>query len=71
VRAALHHEFIRPGLLPNALGAVFDELQRERQSADYDMRFLPGEAVAEERMRQTGDFVTAVRVYLLANGFLS
>lgn len=71
VRAALHQEFVRSGLLPAALGSIFDVLQRERQSADYDMRFLPGEEVAEERITQTGDFVDAVRIFLSANGFLS
>jgi len=71
VRSALAQFLIKTGELPNALGKTFDDLQRERESADYNMRYLPGPEIAHERLQQAQEFVDAAKTYLHERGFFN
>lgn len=70
VRAAVSQYLIKTGELPHTLGDTFADLQRERESADYNMRYLPGPEIAENHLRQAEEFVEIAQDYLRQRGFL-
>lgn len=69
IRSALSQYLIKTGELPDTLGDVFAVLQRDRESADYDMRYLPGPEIANNHMRQAEEFVDIAKDYLRQQGF--
>ena len=70
VRAAVHQYLVRPGILTLAQGKLFDQLQYDRQDADYDMQYAPGAGVAAERLVQSRGLVEQANAYLQNNGYL-
>jgi uncharacterized protein (UPF0332 family)/predicted nucleotidyltransferase len=71
-RSALSEYFIRMGTLPEHLGDIYKLLQGEREMADYKLAAdPPWEDIAEIRLEQAKEFVTAIRDYLTANQFLT
>lgn len=69
IRSALSQYLIKTGELPDTMGVLFTDLQRDRESADYDMRFLPGPETANLHMRQAEEFVEIAKEYLRRQGF--
>ena len=70
IRSAFSQFFIHERIFPVAFGDLFNTLQEERESADYNMTYLPGEEVAEERFEQATHFVQTIHDYLRERGFL-
>ena len=70
IRSAFSQYFVHKHIFPDAFGDLFDTLQKERESADYNMTYDPGEEVAEERLTQAHHFVQTIRDYLKERGFL-
>ena len=70
IRSAFSQYFVHKRIFPDAFGDLFDTLQKERESADYNMTYLPGEEVAEERLDQARHFVQTIRDYLKERDFL-
>ena len=70
VRAAVHQYLVRPGILTPAQGKLFDQLQYDRQDADYDMQYAPGAEIAAERLEQSRGLVEHANAYLQNNGYL-
>ena len=70
IRSAFSQYFVHKRIFPDAFGDLFDTLQKERESADYNMTYDPGEEVAEERLAQAKHFVQTIRDYLQERGFL-
>ena len=70
VRSAFSQYFVHKHIFPDAFGKLFETLQEERESADYNMTYEPGEEVAEERLEQARHFVQSIRDYLRERGFL-
>jgi uncharacterized protein (UPF0332 family)/predicted nucleotidyltransferase len=71
IRSALSQYLIKTGELPDTLGIVFTDLQRDRESADYDMRYLPGPETADNHMKQAQEFVEIAKDYLRQQGFFN
>jgi len=69
VQAALNEFLIKPGELNVELGKTFALLRQERESADYDMQYIPGEEVAQHRLKSARQFVVAAQNYLQERGF--
>ena len=70
VRAAVHQYLVRPGILTPAQGRLFDQLQYDRQDADYDMQYAPGAEIAGERLVQSRGLVGQADAYLQNSGYL-
>ena len=70
VRAAVHQYLVRPGILTPAQGKLFDQLQYDRQDADYDMQYAPGAEIAAERLVQSRGLVEQADAYLQNSGYL-
>lgn len=70
VHSALGEFLIKTGELPDSLGDTFTVLQRDRISADYDMRYLPGSETAHQRLQRAEEFVDIAKTYLRERGFL-
>ena len=70
VRAAVHQYLVRPGILTSAQGKLFDQLQYDRQDADYDMQYAPGAEIAAERLVQSRGLVEQADAYLQNSGYL-
>lgn len=70
VRAAVHQYLVRPGILTSAQGKLFDQLQYDRQDADYDMQYAPGPEIAAERLVQSRGLVEQATAYLQNSGYL-
>jgi uncharacterized protein (UPF0332 family)/predicted nucleotidyltransferase len=70
IRSAFSQYFVKKSIFPKAFGDLFETLQKERESADYNMTYLPGEEVAEQRFEQAQNFVQTIRDYLKERGFL-
>lgn len=70
VRSAFSQYFVHKHIFPDAFGKLFETLQEERESADYNMTYDPGEEVAEERLEQARHFVQTIRDYLTERNFL-
>ncbi len=50
VRAALHRELIKPGVLPKDVGLLYDELFEDRQHGDYLVSIEFDRATVERRI---------------------
>ena len=70
VRAAVHQYLVRTGILTPAQGKLFDQLQYDRQDADYDMQYAPGPEIAAERLVQSRGLVEQATAYLQNSGYL-
>jgi len=70
VRAAVHQYLVRPGILTPAQGKLFDQLQYDRQDADYDMQYAPGAEIAAERLVQSRGLVEQANAHLQNSGYL-
>ena len=70
VRAAVHQYLVRPGILTPKQGKLFDQLQYDRQDADYDMQYAPGAEIAMERLEQSRGLVEQASAYLQNSGYL-
>jgi len=70
VRSAFSQYFVHKHIFPDAFGKLFETLQEERESADYNMTYDPGEDVAEEWLGQAKYFVQTIRDYLTERNFL-
>jgi len=57
VRAALHHDFVKTGLIPVKYGKLYDALLRDREEADYVAFVNFDRKVIKEELVQTKDFI--------------
>jgi uncharacterized protein (UPF0332 family) len=65
-----NREFIRTKLLPQEIYKVINNLNNERQSADYYYFASYTSEECEECIVQATSFVDAVRTYIIQGGFL-
>lgn len=61
VRAALHREFVKPGLLDKSLGRLYDELFNARQQGDYVPLVEFERDVVIEQANDVGEFLPQLR----------
>lgn len=66
----LHRDFGRTGRLAPELIGLLSELQTHRESADYDAAAVFTEAMANDALSRTSQFVEAAIKLLKAEGYL-
>jgi len=57
VRAALHREFVKTGLVPARMGILYDALLRDREDADYMAFTELDPEVLKEELIQVKEFL--------------
>ncbi|HOK19825.1 MAG TPA: HEPN domain-containing protein [Thermosynergistes sp.] len=64
VRAALHRDFVKTGMVDIRFAKLYDHLFYSRQKADYEAFTELDPEVLEEDMRQVTEFLAALRALL-------
>lgn len=64
VRVRVHKLFVKPGLIEQELGELYDELFNNRQDADYADFVTFKEDDVKPLMPKTGEFVEAIKSYI-------
>jgi hypothetical protein len=57
VRAALHRDFVKEGLIPIEYGALYDALLQDREEADYVAFVEFDPEILEEEIKQVEEFI--------------
>jgi len=63
VRASLHRDFVKLGLLPVEVGMVYNRLFEWRQKADYEAFLEMNEQMAGDLLMQAKDLLESLRKY--------
>ncbi len=69
VEAALRQFFIKPGLLEEEYGDMYEELRSAREESDYALGFEPERSLAEANLESAQRFVARVEEHLRMAGF--
>jgi len=64
VRVRVHKLFVKPRLIEQELGELYDELFNNRQDADYADFVSFKEDDVKPLMPKTGEFVEAIKSYI-------
>jgi uncharacterized protein (UPF0332 family) len=64
VRASLHRDLIKPGLLDKEWGRLYDQLFEDRQQGDYLPFTTFDDSFVEEQIAATANFITAMEALL-------
>ncbi len=57
VRAALHRDLIKPGIIPEEYGTLYDALLRDREEIDYIAFVEPDPEVIKEEIIKVGELL--------------
>lgn len=64
LKSKFHELYIKPGILPNELGKIFENASSMRQEADYDFEIAIAKADAFQIMEDASMFLKALFDYL-------
>jgi uncharacterized protein (UPF0332 family) len=70
VISSFHRNFVKAGVFPNEMGYFLQNAFHRRQKGDYSFELYVDEETAQETLEEAGDFVSRVKEYLRAEGFL-
>ena len=61
VRASMHRDFVKVGLLPSDSGMIYNRLFEWRQKADYEVLLIVDEIMARDLYKQTECLLTDLK----------
>lgn len=65
VRAALHHDLVKPGIIPEEYGTLYDALLRDREEIDYIAFVEPDPEVIKEEISKVEELLNILAAIMV------